>query len=596
MIIATVTLVLAFASTCLVRELAHKFGFIAKPKSDRWHKRPTAMMGGVAMFATVTIVYLLFLPHTPQMWIVLGSSAVLFAVGLIDDILHIRPYQKLIGQLIGAAILIGSGLTLQWTQFEIVNIFITVFWLIGITNAINLLDNMDGLAAGITAIASIALIFALALNGQTNELLLVLTFAVTLIGFLRFNFNPATIFMGDCGSMFIGFLLASLVLFSQSGQSGQSRSLLSVLAIPVMTLFVPIFDTTFVTILRKLWGRSASQGGRDHTSHRLVALGLSERTAVLMLYAFAALAGIVALSVRELRIDQSLALISIFIIALTICGVYLGKVKVYEEQDEENALREKAAFGFLVDISHKRRIFEVILDVFLIVFAHYAAYALLFDSLEKSENWNLFLKALPFLIVLKLAAFLFAGVYRGIWRYTGIDDLFTFAKAVLIGSVLSVLAILLMYRFENYSRTVFVLDGLFLLMLLAGSRIAFRLFRQALPSHNAGDGRKILIYGADDGGELVLREIYNNPELNYNPIGFVDDDLTKKGKVIHGLRVLGGNGSIPVICRQHEIEEVLLSSRNINSERLRELRDECDNADVELKRASFNIVPVDEFI
>src|SRR5439155_15014428 len=132
--------------------------------------------------------------------------------------------------------------------------------------------------------------------------------------FLVFNFNPASIFMGDCGSMFIGFLLSGSVLLNQVG--GRTRGVFAILAVPVLILFVPIFDTTFVTVLRKLWGRKASQGGRDHTSHRLVALGLSERTAVLMLYAFAVVAGLLALLVSRIAVTQSLALIAFFSIVL----------------------------------------------------------------------------------------------------------------------------------------------------------------------------------------------------------------------------------------------------------------------------------------
>jgi UDP-GlcNAc:undecaprenyl-phosphate/decaprenyl-phosphate GlcNAc-1-phosphate transferase len=591
-LIAFITLILAIALTYAVRELAHRFGFVAKPKADRWHQRPTAMMGGVAIFLTTVIVYLLFLPHTPQTWVVMGGSAFLFLVGLIDDVLHIKPYQKLFGQVVGTAIVVGSGLVLPWTDFELLNNLITAFWLIGITNAINLLDNMDGLAGGIAAIAAATLALVLAANGQTNEFLLVTTFVAALVGFLRFNFNPASIFMGDCGSMFVGFFLASSVLIADVG--GQSRSIFSVLAVPVLTLFVPIFDTTFVTILRKIWGRKASQGGRDHTSHRLVALGLSERTAVLMLYGFAALAGMLAFGGRGLKTTHSLALIGLFTAALTIIGVYLGKVKVYEEQHEELALRNNAVFGFLLDISHKRRIFEIFLDVLLITLSYYAAYVLLFGDVE-GENWNLFLKSLPILIVLKLFALLSAGVYRGLWRYTSVDDLVTFAKGVALGTVFSVLAILVLYRFEHFSRTVFFIDGVILLMAVAASRMAFRLFRQVLPTANTKTGRRILIYGAGDGGELALREIYNNPELGYKPVGFVDDDPLKKGRKIHGLRVLGGNGSIPQICRQYQISEVLLTSRKIKPERLRELRRECENVHVEVKRAAFKVEPLDEF-
>ena len=222
----------------------------------------------------------------------------MFLVGLIDDFLNVKPYQKLIGQLIGAALVVGFGLSLPLTGYELIDIWLTVFWLIGITNAINLLDNMDGLSAGIAAIGAFSLAISFGANDQSAELLFTAVFIGALIGFLVYNFNPASIFMGDCGSMFVGFLLSSSVLLNQTG--GRSRNVFSILAVPVLILFVPIFDTTFVTILRKLWGRKASQGGRDHTSHRLVALGLSERVAVLMLYGFALVAGVLSLLVSQI--------------------------------------------------------------------------------------------------------------------------------------------------------------------------------------------------------------------------------------------------------------------------------------------------------
>jgi UDP-GlcNAc:undecaprenyl-phosphate/decaprenyl-phosphate GlcNAc-1-phosphate transferase len=589
--IAVISFFSALLLTYAVRGAARRYGFVAKPKADRWHKKPTAMMGGVAIFLATVLIYFLFVPYTRESLVILGASSFLFLVGLLDDILNIKPYQKLVGQLIGATILIVFKLTLPWTGYEIIDIWITVLWVIGITNAINLLDNMDGLAAGISVIAAISLAVGFGTSQQTGELMFVTAFIGALLGFLVFNFNPASIFMGDCGSMFVGFLLASSVLMNQVG--GRSRGVLTILAVPALILFVPIFDTTFVTILRKLWGRKASQGGRDHTSHRLVALGLSERTAVLMLYGFAILAGAIALFVRELETSQSLALIALFTVGLTIVGVYLAKVKVYKEQDEVIALQQNIGFGFLLNLSHKRRIFEVLMDALLITLSYYAAYALLFGAFENTSNWNLFIQTVPILIVIKLFAFLFAGVYRGIWRYTSVRDFVTFFKGVAIGSVLSVVGVLLFYRFQNFSRAVFILDGLILFSAIAGSRMAFRLFRQLIPSPNSGDGRNVLIYGAGDGGEMVLRELKNNPEWECNPIGFVDDDPLKKGKVIHGLKVYGGNGSLESICRQNDVQEILLSFRNISPERLKEVRVICDEANVSLKRALMKIEPVD---
>jgi UDP-GlcNAc:undecaprenyl-phosphate GlcNAc-1-phosphate transferase len=203
--------------TPIVRALARRWGVIAKPKLDRWHKKPTAMLGGVAIFLTVAVVivaYLFFVPPRADeianhdrdyLWVVLGASAFLFVVGLADDLFHAKPYQKMIGQIMGAAFVIYYGLYLPWTASPPVNMVITIFWLIGITNAVNLLDNMDGLAAGIAAIASIFLALSFLASAQPTEALMLVVFAAALIGFLVYNSNPATIFMGDCGSMFIGF-------------------------------------------------------------------------------------------------------------------------------------------------------------------------------------------------------------------------------------------------------------------------------------------------------------------------------------------------------------------------------------------------------
>ena len=574
--------ILALALTPLVRLLARRIGMVAKPKTDRWHKKPTAMLGGVAIWISVVIAYFAFIPRTPHGFVIIGASTFLFLVGLVDDFLHTKPYQKLIGQVMGSAFVIYYGMSLPWTSYSALNVAITIFWLIGVTNAVNLLDNMDGLATGIAVIASGFLALSFLSTGQFTEALMLMTFAGALLGFLVYNSNPASIFMGDSGSMFIGFFLASAALVNVSG--GRSRSLLPVLAVPILVLFIPIFDTTFVTILRKFSGRAASRGGRDHTSHRLVALGMSERHAVWMLYGFASLSGVLALLVQRVKLDVSLAAIAGFTVLLTLIGVYLAGVKVYDETEEAMALRDNSPYAFLVDLSYKRRIFEVLLDVILILLSYWCAYAVKFGALSGSAAWTLFLRTLPVLVFVKMASFLVMGVYRGIWRYTSLDDLIVFAKAVVLSSVLSVLAILFAFRFEGFSRTIFIIDGVLMFMFLAGSRMAFRLFRQMLPAPGAGEGRRVLIYGAGDGGELLLRELQNNRALKYAPVGFVDDDPAKSGKVIHGLKVYGGNGDLSAICRQHEVDEVLISSSRMTDDRLQEILGYCRNQEIAVKR------------
>ena len=578
--------VLAVALTPVVRAAARRLGMVAKPKTNRWHKQPTAMLGGVAIWAAVVASYLAVIPKTPIGWRIIIASTFLFFVGLVDDLIHTKPYQKLIGQIMGAAFIIYYGLSLPWTNSSPLNMALTIFWLIGITNALNLLDNMDGLAAGISVIASCFLGLSFLHTGQQTEALMVLTFAGALLGFLIYNSNPASIFMGDCGSLFVGFFLASTALVNVSG--GRSRSFLPVLAVPILVLFIPIFDTTFVTVLRKISGRAASQGGRDHTSHRLVALGMSERHAVWMLYGFAALSGLLALLVQRMKLDVSLAAIAGFTILLTLLGVYLAGVKVYD-QTEEMSLRDKSPFSFLIDFSYKRRIFEVLLDVVLIILCYWSAYAIKFGALSESAAWKLFLRTLPVLIFVKMATFLVMGVYRGLWRYTSIDDLIVFVKAVVLSSIASVLVVLFAFRFEGFSRTVFLLDGLLMFMFLAGSRLAFRLFRQLLPAPNGRDGTRVLIYGAGDGGELLLRELLNNRELKYSPVGFLDDDPAKSGKVIHGLKVLAANGDLTAVCKQYEVDELLISSSKMSEERVKDIVLRCNEQEITVRRMRITI-------
>jgi UDP-GlcNAc:undecaprenyl-phosphate GlcNAc-1-phosphate transferase len=558
---------LALILTFLVRALARRFGFVAQPKTDRWHKKPTAMLGGVAIWLSVISTVLVFSLHTTYGLQILLASTFLFLVGLVDDLVHIKPYQKLIGQILGSAFVVYYGLSLPWTGSVLLNMALAIFWLIGITNAINLLDNMDGLASGIAIIAAGFLALSFMNSGQYTEAVIMLVFAGGLLGFLVYNSNPASIFMGDCGSMFVGFFLASSALMHVSG--GRSRSFLPVLAVPILVLFIPIFDTTFVTVLRKLSGRAASQGGRDHTSHRLVALGMSERHAVLMLYGFAALSGLLAIVVQRTRLDVSLAAIAGFTIVLTLIGVYLAGVKVYDESEVAAALKDKPLYAFLVDVSYKRRIFEVLLDVVLIILSYWSAYAINFPP--NSGAWSLFIRTLPVLVFIKMSVFLVMGVYRGLWRYTSMSDLIVFAKAVVLSSIGSILVLLFAFRFVGFSRKVFIIDAACMFLFLAGSRMAFRLFRQLVPAVSKQNGRRVLIYGAGDGGELLLRELRNNRELRLAPIGFLDDDPAKSGKVIHGLRVFGGNGDLRSVCAQHEIDEIVISSMKMSEERIQEI-------------------------
>jgi UDP-GlcNAc:undecaprenyl-phosphate GlcNAc-1-phosphate transferase len=585
----------AFVATAIltpvVAWIARATGMVAAPKKDRWHKRPTALLGGSAIFFPVVAVAL-FSHDTPSdlTGAILPASALLFFLGLIDDIRSLKPYQKLVVQIIAASIVVYAGLVLPWTSSGLFNSAITVFWLVGITNALNMLDNMDGLAAGVAAIACIFLAINFFSLGQIAEGTVIAILAASLCGFLLYNSQPASIFMGDCGSMFIGFFLASTALLTTT--AGRTRSFLPVIAVPVLTLVIPIFDTTFVTLLRKLSGRAASQGGRDHTSHRLVALGLSERRAVWLLYVLAAISGFLSTQVRDLALYESVVAILGFTIILTLTGAYLAGVKVYPPNAE---LSTRPIVSFLVDLSYKRRVFEAILDAGLVVIAYYAAWTLRFGRMDPTDsNCMMMIRTLPIIVAMKAGVFLATGVYRGLWRYTSVHDLIGIAKSVIFASAVTTVTLLLGFRSFAFAPEVFLLDLLVLLMLIAASRVAFRVVRRMLAPARTIAGRPAVIYGAGDAGELLLREIYNNPELGYQPVAMLDDDPKKAGKLIHGLRVYAGE-TLREVCERLSVQEVLVSTSRLGEGRRQELIAECDTIGIPLRQMRLELAPLNSW-
>jgi UDP-GlcNAc:undecaprenyl-phosphate GlcNAc-1-phosphate transferase len=585
MISPVVALLVSVALTPLVRAAARRLGAVAQPQADRWHARPTAMFGGVAIFAAV-MTGLALLPFTSNTGIVMIASTTMFLLGLADDLLHLAPYQKLIGQVLVAATVVSLGLVLPWTSSFPLNFLITAFWLVGITNAVNMLDNMDGLAAGVSAIAAGFLGLNFVLNGQQAEAMILFAFGAALLGFLVYNWNPASIFMGDCGSMFVGFFLASCALLNGSA-GGRSRSILAVLAIPVLVLAVPIFDTTLVTFVRKLAGRAASQGGRDHASHRLVALGLTEKRAVGMLYAFAVAGGLLATLVRETGIEVSLGAIALFTVALTFVGIHLARVRVYA-QDEADLAQRQSLFTFLVRFSHKRRIFEVLLDVLLILLASYYAQVIVLGPVSESPARDLFLRTLPAAVALQLVALLAAGVYRGLWRYASLSDMLVYARGVVLGVVAVGAYAALVTGQGSVSIPVLVVQAILLFLAIAVSRTAFRVLRKLFPLPHQNTGRRVVIYGAGDGGELLMRELLNNDALQRVPVAFVDDDPRKIGSVLHGL-VIGPAHSVAALCRDHEASELLISTPKVPPGRLRAVIEECERAGVDVRQMTIDL-------
>jgi UDP-GlcNAc:undecaprenyl-phosphate GlcNAc-1-phosphate transferase len=585
-----IALAASLVMTLLVRTGARRLGLVAKPRADRWHRKPTSLFGGVAFYAAFMIAHLIRRPaDMAGDWLLIACASGMFVVGLVDDLVQLKPYAKLVAQIIICTAFTMFGLRLHWLPSPVADQALTIFWLVGVTNALNLLDNLDGVAGGIAVIASSFLVYFCHEAGQPAAAQMAAAFAGSVLGFLVFNVNPASIFMGDCGSLFLGFFLGGVTMVNN--QFGLRRNIMAVLAIPVLLLLIPIIDTTLVTVLRKLNGRPVSQGGRDHTSHRLVALGFGERGAALALWVLAAASGGVAVVVHVYSVRISILVVAVFAMMLAFIAVFIGRVRVYDRVASEAEGRGRALLPTLADFTYKRRIFEVFNDLVLIVVADYGAFLLRFDGATPEPYYTAMINALPYVVVVQLSMFLVLGLYRGLWRYTSMSDVPTVVKAVVGAWIASTVTIALVFRLENFSRGMLVMQGVLLFGAVAGTRIAFRAMR-AVAARLQGrppTSRRVVIYGAGDGGELLLRELQNNRALNLLPIGFVDDDPQKHGRVIHGVRVIGALDRITGLTGDQRPDEVIVSTTKLANERSAELARFCASAGIPFRRLRIDL-------
>jgi UDP-GlcNAc:undecaprenyl-phosphate GlcNAc-1-phosphate transferase len=558
---------------------------VAWPRRDRWHQKPVALLGGAAVVLGVLAAAVISGMATSRDWAVVACGASLFLVGLVDDFVRLKPSTKLTAQIAVACLAVTLGISLQWTGSAVVNALSTIVWIVGIANAVNLLDNMDGLCAGVSGIA--ALSFALG-SLEAGVGAYGAAVAGACAAFLVYNFNPASIFLGDSGSLFLGGTLG--VLGVTAGGSGRA-GLTSTLAIPALVLLIPIFDTVFVTVLRKMSARAASEGGRDHTSHRLVAFGFSERQTVILFYALAAVSGGTAAALALFPWTEGPILLGLLFLGLILLALQLARVKVYAGQDFA-ALRDRTYTPLLIDVTYKRRIFEVVLDLGLVSFSYYAAYVIRFDR-DFPLYYDLLSRSVPIVIACQMISLFVMGAYRGVWRYFSTSDVGTYVKGVVMGTTLSILALVYLYRFEGYSRGVFIIDAMILGLLVIGSRASFRLLTDVASRHGMGEGRAI-IYGAGDGGAMLVRELRNNPIYPYRPIGFLDDAAGKASRRILGIPVFGGVERAADILKLHRPRAVIISTDKIPPEHLRRIQAACREADVPLLRSAFTLREVED--
>jgi len=589
------SLLTALLCTPLARALAFRVGAVARPTNDRWHKEPTALLGGVAMVVATLAGLAAATLLVGNQWadvpaaavsrpaLAVGlSAALMFVVGLVDDLVHLRAQTKFLFQFLGGVILISLGAVLPLTPWYVANVVVTLFWFVALTNAFNLLDGLDGVAAGVGAIASFFLGLTFAKQGHWLHASAAWSLTGASLGFLRYNFHPASIFMGDAGSLFIGSVLAGLVV---SSPTMTGTSLVSVLFVPLAIVAVPLIDTTLVTVTRLLAGRPISQGGLDHSHYRLIALGLSQRQVAVLLFAFAAVGGLVAMFLTRLDRGLGILLGSAFLVGMSLLAAYLGRMKIAHPGERPRA---KAGTLLVRNLVYKRRIGELLLDVVVIALAYYGAYRLRFDDVLPTRYVESFQSTVGLVIAAKIAAFGLFGVYRGEWRYAGIVDLYR-----ILGGIVVAEAALFAYAEWRVaplaeSHSIIYIDALLSAALVLTSRLSFRSL-EAVRNWFQRKGQRVLIYGAGDQGELSLRRLVNRRDLDLHPVCFLDDDVRKHGKQIHGVPIVGGLESLAFAVDRYRVNKIAIGTTKLTPEALSTIQAFAASLGLEVGEIGFGV-------
>jgi UDP-GlcNAc:undecaprenyl-phosphate/decaprenyl-phosphate GlcNAc-1-phosphate transferase len=338
-------------STPLFRRWAAKLKIVDQPEQRKVHTREIPYLGGAAILLGVALGWTAAFLMLPDIFVeiktkiiaLIAGGLVIFILGLLDDIKGLKPYMKLIIQVAVASVLYKYGLRISaltnpfgltidlgWTSLPL-----TILWIVGITNAINLIDGLDGLATGVVAITAITLLAVATIHNDAMIALICITCAGASLGFLLYNFYPASIFMGDAGSMFLGYMLASSAII----QSSRKIAVATALLIPIMALAIPIFDTFLAIIRRTRKKAHLFQADREHLHHRLLNLGLSQKQAVILIYYITIYLGFIAFIAAV--IPERYAFLNLIVLMM---GVFLGMetVKFIEQKLKE---KEKETEG-----------------------------------------------------------------------------------------------------------------------------------------------------------------------------------------------------------------------------------------------------------
>lgn len=335
-----ISFVISLALTPVVIKVGPKLGFLDIPKDNRrMHKRPMPIAGGIAIYIAATVAILVFIPLNKNILSLIIGSTIILISGLLDDKYSISPKAKIAFQLAAGLMIALSGSQIEfftniistkevvWLKY--LSIPVTLFWICGITNTVNLIDGLDGLAAGVSLISAVSLMcIALKMN-HVAVAIIAAAVGGSCLGFLPYNFNPAKIFMGDTGALYLGFMLSYI---SIQGVMKYATTLM--IFVPVLVLGVPVFDTAFAMIRRYISGKKIFDADKGHLHHRLLALGLTQRQTVFILYAISLIFGILANVISDFDPVIGIIISLLIIILIFLVGWISGMFKTVKKEDK----------------------------------------------------------------------------------------------------------------------------------------------------------------------------------------------------------------------------------------------------------------------
>jgi UDP-GlcNAc:undecaprenyl-phosphate/decaprenyl-phosphate GlcNAc-1-phosphate transferase len=579
-VIAAATLVaLPVASLvlwALLRSPSAAARLVAHPTGERWHDRATPTFGGVGIAAglAAAVAFALLVGAVEATWElagILAGCAIVFLAGLIDDVRHLSPLAKLAAQFAAAGIAIAAGLRVELVSNDVAGVAIALVWLVGITNAFNLLDNMDGLAATLATVACVY--FAIdAATAHENDVVLVLalSLAFACLGFLPFNLRPgggAHVFMGDGGSQLLGFLLAALGLAASWTTAGTT---VATMLLPLLVLAIPILDTTLVTIRRIVERRPVTQGGKDHSSHRLVYYGLSETKAVALLALIALALGATSVAYNVLDRPAVTALGVLVSFALLVqFGGFLAELSEQERRGRPGDTRLRHAVAV-----EPRRLVELLVDAAIVGGTFLATYLAFVDGRGTELQRGTFLAVLPVLLGTTYVVNVLLGVYRRAWRYATARQLLVVALASGLATLAAVGIVVATRDLGDFPVGVFPVYGLAAAVLAVTSRWLARFVPEAGRADD--DRRRVLVVGAGGAGRGVARDL--RAEGDVRVVGFLDDNPRLRGRRVQGVPVLGTTGDAGSVVASARADELVVTIPDAAADRLEVVARACDAA------------------